>query len=778
MLSQMIRRSLLALALLPALLLARPAAAQITCPVTATTPQFTQGGNVFGRIASQWNSYFGAKADANNGVLCNPTIIGGSGLFSFTARPGLTNAPGNRNTAGKTINLGGLLYPQLYPVRKTSSYVVNSDFGSTSDSGALLVAAGSSLTFTLPNPSITTTGTPYNFSSDGVHPFTLITPGGIATFYGCQLAATTLIQGTGSVQVVDDGTNYVCKTTPPPSSWVTIDVTAAPYFAVPDGITDTAPQVQAALNANAAGGTRYLFPCGNYVLNEPLTSNGNPIGLDFARGCVTMTQKHTGVGLTLAQSDVSHVVMINGGNVTWNAVNSSVATRAIDVSWPTNPSYTQESGWISDVHCNPTQPGLPMVSPYPNAYLNCIRVTHGWYVTIDNVTASNPFITATSYIANSAAIDVHATSDATACACAYSIRNLNSTNYEIGIAITGYSEGLVVINPTTVDGNYGIKVGGRRVQNSGQLTGTSGITARANVLFNQINVYGGSFTSNQAGILADTGQLLATKDISFNSYASGITNLYAGVWLADTQVSNIDGLFQSNLGTNSWAVLLTHQSTCPTGVSSCGTTSNTVKGTAVNLTGAVKALNGAYGNTARMSTGGATVQTPNGYQIAYPAFVDNLAYGGAAPSNDLGPTEVGINGSNIAPGLAGSTTAGTWTPSSAYFNYRFEGRDLVISDLVIAGTLAGASGFVTIPRLPYQMSSTVGQEEGFCTFAAYDGFTFDSGYTVLNGVIFPGTKVAMLYESGSHGGIGATPLPVANISGTAIIRGSCRYRVY
>lgn len=49
-----------------------------TCPTTQATPQLTAGGSVFGRIASQWNAYFGSKVDANNGVLCNPTIIGGN----------------------------------------------------------------------------------------------------------------------------------------------------------------------------------------------------------------------------------------------------------------------------------------------------------------------------------------------------------------------------------------------------------------------------------------------------------------------------------------------------------------------------------------------------------------------------------------------------------------------------------------------------------------------------------------------------------------------------
>jgi len=70
---RMICRALVLLVLL--VLLVTPAAAQ--CPSVGLHPGFTQGGNVFGRIAAQWNQYFAAKADANNGTLCNATIIGG-----------------------------------------------------------------------------------------------------------------------------------------------------------------------------------------------------------------------------------------------------------------------------------------------------------------------------------------------------------------------------------------------------------------------------------------------------------------------------------------------------------------------------------------------------------------------------------------------------------------------------------------------------------------------------------------------------------------------------
>lgn len=58
-----------------------PTVAQ-SCPATQSSPQFLVAGSVFGRIAAQWNAYFAAKVDTNNGTLCNPTIVGTLALSS------------------------------------------------------------------------------------------------------------------------------------------------------------------------------------------------------------------------------------------------------------------------------------------------------------------------------------------------------------------------------------------------------------------------------------------------------------------------------------------------------------------------------------------------------------------------------------------------------------------------------------------------------------------------------------------------------------------------
>jgi hypothetical protein len=68
----------LRVALLAALLgCGTPAAAPVVCPPPIqSSPKFTGGGSVFGFLAAQWTAFFAAKADTNNGTLCNPTIIG------------------------------------------------------------------------------------------------------------------------------------------------------------------------------------------------------------------------------------------------------------------------------------------------------------------------------------------------------------------------------------------------------------------------------------------------------------------------------------------------------------------------------------------------------------------------------------------------------------------------------------------------------------------------------------------------------------------------------
>lgn len=183
-----------------------------SCPTTGLDPAFNSGGTVFGRNAAQWNTYLGSKVDANNGVLCNPVIVGGNVMQGFQVAPGLTDAIGTRNTSVSQIVDGGTVFQQSWPVFKSSSYIVNSDNGGTSDTGALLVATAS-ITFSLPNPSPQTQGNKYSFTSTSTG-YTLTTLGHTATIYGCQGPGTGAISYTFNVNIAvtltDDGANYAC----------------------------------------------------------------------------------------------------------------------------------------------------------------------------------------------------------------------------------------------------------------------------------------------------------------------------------------------------------------------------------------------------------------------------------------------------------------------------------------------------------------------------------------------------------------------------------------
>lgn len=68
----------LVLAILSCLaLLVSVGVARAQCPTTSNyAPAFTlPSGNVFGSTAPQWQSYFASKADANDGILCSPSIF-------------------------------------------------------------------------------------------------------------------------------------------------------------------------------------------------------------------------------------------------------------------------------------------------------------------------------------------------------------------------------------------------------------------------------------------------------------------------------------------------------------------------------------------------------------------------------------------------------------------------------------------------------------------------------------------------------------------------------
>lgn len=274
------------------------------CPTTQSTPAFTAGGSVFGRIAAQWNQYFAQKADANNGILCNPTIVGGSTPGAFTIGSGFTNTQGTRNQGNNTISSGANFFGQFFPVSKTVSYIVNSQFGTTSDSRTMLIANGSGISFTLPQPAAGTIGVTYQFGSNGTNGYTLTTAGLTALFYGCSgpaAGATSYAFAANiDVQVIDTGTAYKCTlqgTGLAGISQLTGDVTAGP---------GSGSQV-ATLAASGVSAAAYVAPSvtfdakGRATTAASTTCNNSPF-IAFTNCAQTWTASQRGTVATVTIS--------------------------------------------------------------------------------------------------------------------------------------------------------------------------------------------------------------------------------------------------------------------------------------------------------------------------------------------------------------------------------------------------------------------------------------------------------------------------------------------
>lgn len=161
------------------------------------------------------SSTFGACKVDGTTITAAAGVISASGTTpNIPLAPGLAATVGTYNPGTQTATNSSGIAPQLFPDTHATSCTVNSSCGATNDSGKLLIATGSTVTFTLPNPSSGTKGNSYSFGSDGVNNFALTTAGGTATFYGCLDAVspnTTLLTRVNiSIVATDDGTNYQC----------------------------------------------------------------------------------------------------------------------------------------------------------------------------------------------------------------------------------------------------------------------------------------------------------------------------------------------------------------------------------------------------------------------------------------------------------------------------------------------------------------------------------------------------------------------------------------
>lgn len=163
------------------------------------------------------------------------------------------------------------------------------------------------------------------------------------------------------------------------------------------------------------------------------------------------------------------------------------------------------------------------------------------------------------------------------------------------------------------------------------------------------------------------------------------------------------------------------------------------------------------------------------------AYAQNLNQ----PSGQLNNlnTSSSFQGGVWVPVLAGATTNGTLTYSTQAGSYEIIGRQVQVRFAII-GTLTNGTtygGALQITGLPIAVTSSTG-DYGTCNVDIFGGFTVDSGYGGLAGIVTPGTSTIGLIESGSAklplllgsaGGIGGA---MAITSSPVTLVGNCLYR--
>lgn len=212
-----------------------------------SSPGFTLGGNVFGRIAAQWNSYFRAKVDATSGFstlqdLVSPTIHGGTANFDSltvngTGVIGVAGVVAPLSISGGTLSLGydpslqvtgsglgvaGRLAPNQLLVTGTSSVNITSTgtLSSAVQAGitqtGTLVAGASGAGFTLNLHDSTVSGT-LGTANGGLGGFRL-SGSGTVTVSGTANALTVngslVLGGTATVTFSTNGTIGTVGTAP------------------------------------------------------------------------------------------------------------------------------------------------------------------------------------------------------------------------------------------------------------------------------------------------------------------------------------------------------------------------------------------------------------------------------------------------------------------------------------------------------------------------------------------------------------------------------------
>jgi hypothetical protein len=154
-----------------------------------------------------------------------------------------------------------------------------------------------------------------------------------------------------------------------------------------DGSTDDSAAIETAIRYGQTNAVAIAFPSANCVLASAIGGNGlGSVSLIF--NATTLTQKHTGVAITLSQGSFSAPVVIYG-DVTFKTTASAAATAALSVSFPSASSIdTPNFDVYGKINCISSQ--STVTSPYPGTYTNCLTVAGVWQPYIGGLQYTGP----------------------------------------------------------------------------------------------------------------------------------------------------------------------------------------------------------------------------------------------------------------------------------------------------------------------------------------------------------------------------------------------------
>jgi microcystin-dependent protein len=244
--------------------------------VQQSNPSFGGPGSLFGRIAAQWNQYFSAKVDAENGTADNLTVTGVFTVGGFSTAPlsaaavPLTLSSG---TISLTWNTGTLALDGSNHLTIANGGVANANLAtmpalSVKGNAAVGVAIPSDLTPT----QLTSLLNPFSSTLQGAAP---ASGGGTANFLRADGTWTTPVSAS-----VPTGAVMAFASITPPAGWVNCDgsainrTTFAALFAVI--------------------GTTYGAGNGSTTFNVPDMRGRTAAGYDLANSSGRLTGALTG----------------------------------------------------------------------------------------------------------------------------------------------------------------------------------------------------------------------------------------------------------------------------------------------------------------------------------------------------------------------------------------------------------------------------------------------------------------------------------------------------